>query len=57
MAPTFTLTAIPRLLRDGELNVRLEYVIFIAEDGDVRHKWSVTNIGTFAEESSVDLSN
>lgn len=50
MAQTFTLTAIPSLLREGDQQGHLEYVTFIAEDGDAQHKWSVTNNGTFAED-------
>ena len=48
MAGTFALTAIPRLLRDGDHKGHLEYVTFIATDGTYTKKWSATNTGTFA---------
>ena len=45
MAEAFTLTADTSLLREGDHNGPLEYVPFMAEDGGVRYKWSVTNTG------------
>jgi hypothetical protein len=50
MAETFTSTAIPWALREGDHEGHLEYVTFIAEDGGVRYKWSATNTGTFAQD-------
>ena len=50
MAQTFTLTAVPWLLPEGEFKGYLEYVTFIATDGGYTKKWSSTNIGTYAED-------
>ena len=50
MAATFSLTAIPSLLPEGEHRGHLEYVTFLATDGGYSKKWSATNIETFAED-------
>ena len=48
MPRTFILTAIPGLLVEGEDTGHLEYVTFVAADGDETHKWFSTNTGTYA---------
>jgi len=48
MAATFTLTAIPCLLSEGEDKGHLEFVTFVASDGGYSKKWTSTNIGTYA---------
>ena len=50
MAATFTLTAIPRLLTEGDHKGHLEYVTFVATDRGYSKKWTATNIGTFVED-------
>ena len=49
---TYSLTAIPWPLSNGEHKVQLEYVLFVATDGIQTHKWSSTNKGTFIEDLS-----
>ena len=52
-AISFTLTAVPLLLAEGEYKGHLEYVSFIASEGGYSKKWSATNGGTFAEDFAI----
>ena len=59
MEGKFALTAIPKLLHEGEERARLEYVTFIATDGSETHHWIATNTGTYAQDFAlvVDAGN
>jgi hypothetical protein len=50
MSTIFTLTAIPQLLPEGDNKGRLECIQFIASDHRSTHKWSSTNVGTYAHD-------
>ena len=50
MSLTYSLTAIPWPLSNGENEGHLEYVLFVATDGMQTHKWSSTNTGAFIED-------
>ena len=54
MAEPFTLTAIPKLLPEGEFRGNFETVMFITTDGYTTHKWWSTNVGTYTEEFAKD---
>ena len=59
MDATYSLTAIPWPLSNGQNNGQPEYVLFVASDGAHTHKWSSTNTGSYIEDLSriVPLSN
>jgi hypothetical protein len=48
MHDLYVLTAFPTLLPEGEHEEHLEYVTFIATNGEERHKYGSVNNGTYA---------
>lgn len=46
---TYSLTAIPWPLSNGQQTVHLEYVLFVATDGIQTYKWSWTHTENYVE--------
>nr|AOS95174.1 hypothetical protein [uncultured bacterium] len=49
MTGTFTLTAWPTVLSEGDFKGHLEFLTFVAKDGYKTEKWTAVNTGTLAE--------